>query len=46
MESAGIIVKEDININGKIRKYYSIAEVGEKVLTDAREKLKELKMEF
>ncbi|HSQ89939.1 PadR family transcriptional regulator [Romboutsia sp.] len=46
MESTGIIVKEDININGKIRKYYSITEVGEKVLTDAREKLKELKMEF
>ncbi|RDY23741.1 PadR family transcriptional regulator [Romboutsia maritimum] len=44
MESAGLIEKEEVNTNGKIRKYYSITQKGEIVLKDIKEKLNELKM--
>lgn len=42
MESDGLLVKEEKNIEGKIRKYYTITERGEIVLIEARKKAFEL----
>lgn len=45
MECANLIEKEEININGKIRKYYSITPKGEVNLIEIKSKLKELRMD-
>ncbi|SDI97980.1 PadR family transcriptional regulator [Natribacillus halophilus] len=42
MESDGLLTKENRNVGGKIRKYYSITDQGEKVLVEARNKAYEL----
>lgn len=38
----GLLVKEEKNVEGKIRKYYTTTEKGEKVLVEARNKSYEL----
>src|SRR5699024_8572810 len=42
MESDGILIREDKNVEGKVRKYYTITEKGDLVLNDARKKAYEL----
>ncbi|HYE09242.1 MAG TPA: PadR family transcriptional regulator [Patescibacteria group bacterium] len=42
MESSGLIDKEDRNVEGKIRKYYKITELGRDVLEEAQKKAYEL----
>lgn len=42
METSGLIKKEEITVSGKIRKYYSITELGIVVLEEARRKAYEL----
>ncbi len=42
LEKAELLTVESKNIEGKIRKYYSITEKGEEVLIEARKKAKEL----
>ena len=42
MESAGLLEKEDKNVEGKIRKYYKITEKGSVVLREAKKKAYEL----
>ncbi len=42
MESSNLLVKEEITVDGKIRKYYKITELGEKVMEEARKKAYEL----
>ncbi|MBU3143254.1 PadR family transcriptional regulator [Clostridium sp. CF012] len=42
LEKNGILKVQDKNVDGKIRKYYSITSMGEDVLKEAREKAYEL----
>ncbi len=42
MTKKELLVKEERNVNGKIRKYYSTTELGEEVLKEARAKAYEL----
>jgi len=42
MEEDKLLIKEDINVDGKIRKYYRITSKGEIVLIEARSKAYEL----
>lgn len=42
LESSGLLMKEDKNVDGKIRKYYKITELGKEVLEKARKKAYEL----
>lgn len=42
MESDGLLIKEERNNNGKIRKYYQTTDKGIQVLEEAREKAYEL----
>ncbi|KAB2449461.1 PadR family transcriptional regulator [Bacillus thuringiensis] len=42
MESDGLLNKEDRNVAGKIRKYYTTTEKGRDVLVEARKKAYEL----
>ncbi|WYP27258.1 PadR family transcriptional regulator [Alkalihalobacillus sp. FSL W8-0930] len=42
MESDGLLTREDRNVEGKIRKYYSTTKQGEDVLVEARNKAYEL----
>jgi PadR family transcriptional regulator, regulatory protein PadR len=42
MEKDGLLVKEEKNVEGKIRKYYSTTEKGELVLNEARNRAFEL----
>ncbi|ANU28319.1 PadR family transcriptional regulator [Planococcus versutus] len=42
MESDGLLTREDRNVEGKIRKYYSITEKGKHVLVEAQKKAYEL----
>jgi PadR family transcriptional regulator, regulatory protein PadR len=42
MESDGLLIKEDRNVEGKIRKYYTTTEKGNSVLNEARNKAYEL----
>ncbi len=46
LEQAELLSVEDKNVDGKIRKYYSITEKGEQVLTEAKKKAKELVREL
>ncbi|ASN05973.1 PadR family transcriptional regulator [Virgibacillus necropolis] len=42
MEVDQLLKKEDVKVNGKIRKYYQITSKGEEVLNEARAKAYEL----
>lgn len=42
LEKNGVLKVENKNVEGKIRKYYSITELGEEVLKEARGKAYEL----
>lgn len=42
MESSGLLEKEEKTVEGKIRKYYKITELGNEVLDEARKKAYEL----
>lgn len=42
MEREGLLAVEELNVEGKIRKYYSITTLGEAMLTEARAKAYEL----
>ncbi|CDQ41581.1 MULTISPECIES: PadR family transcriptional regulator [Virgibacillus] len=42
MEKDQLLNREDVNINGKIRKYYRITDKGDSVLQEARTKAYEL----
>jgi PadR family transcriptional regulator, regulatory protein PadR len=42
MEDDGLLVREERNVEGKIRKYYTTTEKGERVLVEARNKAYEL----
>lgn len=42
MESKGFLEKEEKTVDGKIRKYYKITELGNVVLEEARKKAYEL----
>ena len=42
MESAGLLEKEDKNVDGKIRKYYKTTEKGSEVLQEAKKKAYQL----
>ncbi|WP_216827630.1 PadR family transcriptional regulator [Alkalihalobacterium elongatum] len=42
MEKDGLLYKEDLKVEGKIRKYYSTTEKGETLLVEARNKAYEL----
>ncbi|WP_261130314.1 PadR family transcriptional regulator [Bacillus sp. Marseille-Q3570] len=42
MEKDGLLLKEDRNVEGKIRKYYTTTEAGETVLNEARKQAFEL----
>ena len=42
LEQSGLLVSEKVNVEGKIRKYYKITAVGNEILSDAKEKVREL----
>lgn len=42
MESMGLLEKEERTVDGKIRKYYKITDIGSVVLEEARKKAYEL----
>ncbi|PIC62837.1 PadR family transcriptional regulator [Sporosarcina sp. P13] len=42
MEADGLLSKEDVNMDGKIRKYYTTTVKGAEVLVEARKKAYEL----
>ncbi|WP_077324708.1 PadR family transcriptional regulator [Virgibacillus siamensis] len=42
MESDGLLLKEERNVDGKVRKYYSATDKGEIILEQARDKAFEL----
>ncbi|MGO5074718.1 PadR family transcriptional regulator [Clostridium sporogenes] len=42
LQKNGALKVEDKNVDGKIRKYYSITQLGENLLNEAREKAYEL----
>ena len=42
MESKGLLEKEEKNVDGKIRKYYKITDIGNVVLIEAKKKAYEL----
>lgn len=42
LQAAGYLTREDRNVEGKVRKYYSITEQGRFALTEARALIREL----
>ncbi len=46
LEKAELLTVENQTVEGKVRKYYSITEKGEEVLTEAKKKIKELTHEL
>ncbi len=46
LEKAELLTVESVNVEGKLRKYYSITEKGKKVLVEAKNKIKELTHEL
>lgn len=46
LEKDGLLTKENMVVNGKVRKYYSITEKGCSILEQAKNKIKELKSEI
>ncbi len=46
LEKSGHLTSESVNYEGKIRKYYSITNLGKETLTKAKLKIKELTSEI
>lgn len=46
LEKEGFLLSEKVNVDGKIRKYYTITESGKAVLNEARVKVRELASEI
>ncbi len=46
MEKSGLLICKTVNVSGKLRKYYSITEKGRNVLSEAKNKIKELSGEI
>ncbi|MFL0269739.1 PadR family transcriptional regulator [Candidatus Clostridium radicumherbarum] len=46
LEKNGVLKVEDRNVEGKIRKYYSITKLGEEIFNEARAKAYELFIEI
>ena len=46
MEEDGILICKEKTIDGKVRKYYSLTDKGDKILTEVKEKTKELSQEI
>lgn len=42
LEEDGYLISSEKNVDGKIRKYYKITDEGNKILNEARRKIKEL----
>jgi len=42
LRKRGYLKLEEVNVNGKIRKYYSITEEGNRILEESKVKIKEL----
>ena len=42
MQSSGLLLREDRTVDGKIRKYYTISDLGVEVLNEAKTKAGEL----
>ncbi|MBW1666894.1 MAG: helix-turn-helix transcriptional regulator [Deltaproteobacteria bacterium] len=42
LEKEGYLVSEKINVGGKIRKYYKITRKGKRMLTEAKQQIREL----
>jgi DNA-binding PadR family transcriptional regulator len=42
LEKSGYLSREDRNVDGKVRKYYSITKSGEAALAEARARIREL----
>ena len=42
LEKAGYLTREDKNVEGKVRKYYTITESGQAALSEARARIREL----
>ena len=42
LEKEGFLVSESKNVDGKVRRYYRITRKGEKILREAKRKIKEL----
>jgi len=42
LHKRGYLKLEEVNVNGKIRKYYSITEEGNRILEESKVKIKEL----
>ncbi|WAH39281.1 PadR family transcriptional regulator [Alicyclobacillus dauci] len=42
MEKEGLLMREDLLVDGKIRKYYTTTSIGAEVLEEARKKASEL----
>ncbi|AGL03462.1 PadR family transcriptional regulator [Desulfoscipio gibsoniae] len=45
LEQSGLLVSEKVNVEGKIRKYYSITEEGNNVLLESKKRIRELALE-
>lgn len=45
MEKNGLLLSEKVNVDGKIRKYYSITNEGKAILASAKRKIAELSHE-
>lgn len=46
LESQGLLIKEEVNVEGKVRKYYRLTKEGSEVLRQARIKALELVKEL
>ncbi|MDO7785654.1 PadR family transcriptional regulator [Desulforamulus aquiferis] len=46
LEADGLLISEKINVEGKIRKYYSLTKEGCAILEEAKVKVKELALEI
>lgn len=46
MEADGILISEEKTIDGKVRKYYSLTDKGDEVLTEVKAKTRELTQEI
>lgn len=46
MEISGLLIREDRNVEGKIRKYYRTTEKGDQILAEARNRAYELFIEI
>ena len=42
LEQSGLLISEKVKLEGKKRKYYKISALGNEILTDAKEKVREL----